>query len=195
MGTSILPDLTKTFCLLLISVFALAQNPVEPRALDWQDFRGKVYQSGNFFISGQPLTQAAMVRLESEGIKTIINLRTVEEMADRESTPIDEAALSDDLGFEYVHLPSGGDETPFSPGTTAALAEVLDKAKGKVLLHCRSGRRASHLWVAYLVEYLGMDVNSAVRLGQAANFGRMPLEGYLTNDLEYRTSASRQGEQ
>ena len=155
-----------------------AESPI-PTKVNWQDFRGDVYRIGDLFLAGQPLSQQAMNHLQAVGVTTIINLRTPEEMENRESTPIDEAARSHDLDISYHHLPSGGSSYPYSPQTVSQLAEILERSEGKVLLHCNSGRRATHLWVAYLVNHKGLEIDQAVNLGRAANFGSVPLEGYL----------------
>lgn len=156
-----------------------AQAKVEPQALQWKEFRGITYQAGDLYIAGQPLSQAAMDHLKTAGVTDIVNLRTPEEMADRKSTPIEEEKLSASLNIAYHHLPSGGEKHPYSDDTVAAFAEVLDLAEGPVFLHCNSGRRAAHLWVAYLVRHQGMSLSDAVTLGKSANFGAVPLEGYL----------------
>jgi len=159
-----------------------------PTRLDWTGFRGGAYLTDNLILTGQPLSEQAMQRLSAEGVSTIINLRTPEEMADTTSTPINEAMLSDQLGIRYIELPSGGPEYPFSQETVRQFAQAYSKTEGHVLLHCNSGRRATHLWIAYLVAYRNMDINEAVLLGQSANFGHQPLEGYLESNLEYRLS-------
>ena len=48
-----------------------------------------------------------------------------------------------------------------------------DSAKGKVLLHCTVGWRASHMWAAYLVKDKKMSYADAVKAGEAIN-----LNGY-----------------
>ena len=170
-----------------LSLLALhAKGEQVPIKLDWTGFRGGAYITNNLILAGQPLNEQVMQKLSAEGVSTIINLRTPEEMADSVSTPIDEAMLSDQLGIRYVQLPSGGPENPFSDETVRQFAEAFSGTEGKVLLHCNSGRRATHLWVAYLATHLKMDINEAIILGQSANFGHLPLEGYLGSHLEYR---------
>ena len=122
---------------------------------------------------------------------TIVNLRTPKEMTNRKSTPIAEADLTEALGMTYHHLPSGGEDHPYSPETVRAFTDILKTTPGKTLLHCNSGYRAAHLWVAYLVASKGIDVDEAVQLGRAANFGAIPLEGYLSKSITIRHRATK----
>ena len=43
----------------------------------------------------------------------------------------------------------------------------MEKANGRVLLHCASGLRATNLWVAYLVRHRSLEPAEALRQGQA----------------------------
>ena len=124
--------------------------------------------------------------MKSAGIATIVNLRTPGEMTNRQSTPIDEETLARQLDLDYHHLPSGGPDYPYSPTTLEHFASILEAAPGKVMLHCNSGKRATHLWVAYLVKYEGLPIEQAVKLGQKANFGQVALEGFLAEPMQYR---------
>jgi uncharacterized protein (TIGR01244 family) len=178
------------FSILMIAAFSSQSRGQEaPVKLDWTDFRGGVYRTDNLILAGQLLSEKAMAKLALEGVTTIINLRTPLEMADKESTPIDESELAKRHGIRYVQVPSGGSEHPLSNKTVEEFSDVYANSKGLVLLHCNSGRRATHLWVAYLVDHQGMNINQAISLGRSANFGYQPFEGYLEGELEYRKKA------
>jgi len=186
-----LNTLTNIGCALLIVLPVFASAAEMPRELKWPDFRGGIYQSGDLYIAGQPLSEAALQGLQSAEVTTIVNLRTTPEVENKKSTPIAEEVLSKALGMTYHHLPSGGKDHPYATETVAAFADILRNTSGKVLLHCNSGIRAAHLWVAYLVTHQGMDIEDAVRLGRAANFSRVPLEGYLSKPTTYRFTTSK----
>ena len=175
---------TTILLLSLIVLPALADVAV-PKRIESKEFRGILAEAGDLYIAGQPLTSDALEKLKTEGVNTVINLRTDKEMKDRKSTPIREEKVVKKLGMNYVHIPSGGKEHPFSPATLETFAEAMDNTDGKVLLHCNSGHRATHLWVAYLVKYKHMPLDQALRLGREANFGRSPIEGYLGNGFYY----------
>jgi uncharacterized protein (TIGR01244 family) len=154
-----------------------------PSALPTDNFREVLVQAGDrLFIAGQP-TEAGLEQMVDAGVVTVVNLRTHREMDDRNVVPFDEAAKAAELGLDYVHIPSGGPETPYRPDMVAAFAEALDAADGKVLLHCTVAWRASHLYVSYLHRYQGLPLAEAIRHGQAINLGTLPLEGFLGEPL------------
>lgn len=155
-----------------------------PEALDVEGFQAVLAMAGNVYVAGQP-SREALDWLKAQGVTTVVNLRTQPEMDNRERVPYDEAAALDSLGLEYVHIPLGGDENPYTPEAVARFAEAVEAAEGKVLLHCTVGWRASHMWAAYLVRYRGMELNEAIAHGRAINLGTLPVEELLGADIEY----------
>jgi uncharacterized protein (TIGR01244 family) len=162
-----------------------------PVALDTRgQFQEKFARVGDdVFISGQP-TEQALRDLHAQGVTTVVNLRTPEEMSKR--VPFDEAALVKSLGMEYVYIPVRGNaEFPYSPAAAKSFAAAMSNAKGKVLLHCTIAWRASHMWAAYLIQY--RDVPAATALQQARTINLMddmrmdgdtqPVEGFLGRAL------------
>lgn len=109
----------------------------------------------------------------------VVNLRTQEEMDNREAIPFDEEALVDSLGMEYVQIPQGGEEHPYEPSALVHFAEAVERSEGNVLIHCTVGWRASHMWGAYLVRYKGLTVPQALEHAKAINFGSIPILEYL----------------
>ena len=176
---------------LLLGLVATAATAAEPPVpVEWQDFRGNLYRSGNIIIAGQPLSEAAMQKLEAEGVSTIVNLRTPAEMQNRESTPIAEEQLAGRLSIDYHQFPTGGPDYPYSPATVSAFNSVVENASGPVFLHCNSARRATHLWVAWLHQHRGLSIDEAIELGRQANFGGVPLEGFLARPLTISTPST-----
>ena len=178
-------NLTVALLCLLLSVPVDASDdasddvPPLPTALPTDNFRDVLVQAGDrLFIAGQP-TETGLEQMVEAGVVTVVNLRTHREMDDRNVVPFDEAAKAAELGLTYVHIPSGGPETPYQPEMVAQFAEALAAADGKVLLHCTVAWRASHLYVTYLHRYRGLPLDEAIRHGQAINFGNLPLEGFL----------------
>ncbi len=153
-----------------------------PRSLDADGFQEVLAVSGDVYIAGQP-DKSGLDRAKSLGVTTVINLRTHRETDNRKIVPYDERESVTALGMEYVHIPQGGPETPYSPGAVDRFAQAIEAAEGKVLLHCTVAWRASHLWTAYLVKHKGMELKEAVRHGRAVNFGALPLEGFLDEAL------------
>ena len=157
---------------LLFSAPAYAQALHFPQKLDTPGFQGVIADTGPVYVAGQP-TEQALRDLASQGFTTIITLRTQQEMDNRKAVPFDEAALAKELGLTYVHVPLGGPDTPYTPEAVDKVAAAIDGSKGKVLLHCTVGWRASHMWAAYLVKDKKMSYADAVKAGEAIN-----LNGY-----------------
>jgi uncharacterized protein (TIGR01244 family) len=144
----------------------------------------------DIFVTGQP-TERALRELRAQGVTTVVNLRTPEEMT--RNVSFDEPALVAALGMRYVFLPVRGTaEYPYSPATLATFAEAVSSANGKVLLHCTVAWRASHLWAAYLIKERGIPVDSALANARAINLmdghrmgpnGRQPVEDFLDKAL------------
>jgi len=139
-------------------------------------------RSGQVYIAGQP-SQDAFRRFKEEGVTVVINLRTPHEMENRQWVPFDEQALLNELGIDYVWLPLGGMEHPWTPESVDAFARALAEHQGAAVLHCQVAWRASLMWAAYLTRHRGMDLNAA--LEQAGNIYplALPLEGLLGRQI------------
>ncbi len=144
----------------------------------------------DMFVTGQP-TERALRWLRAQGVTTVVNLRTPEEMT--KNVPFDEPALVRELGMRYVYLPvRGTSEYPYAPATLTKFAEAVSSANGKVLLHCTVAWRASHLWAAYLIKERGIPIEAALANARAINLmdthrigsnGRQPVEDFLDKAL------------
>ena len=162
-----------------------------PVALDTHgQFQEKFARVGDdVFISGQP-TERALRDLYAQGVTTVVNLRTPEEMSKR--VPFDEAALVKELGMDYVYVPVRGNaEFPYSPAAVKSFAAAMSGAKGKVLLHCTIAWRASHLWAAYLIQDRDVPVGTALQQARMINLmddmrmdgDQQPVEAFLGRSL------------
>jgi uncharacterized protein (TIGR01244 family) len=154
-------------------------------------FQARIARVGeDIFVAGQP-TERALREMRSQGVTTVVNLRTPEEMG--RSVPFDEAALVAELGMRYVYLPVRGTaEYAYSPATLAKFTDAVSGANGKVLLHCTIAWRASHLWAAYLIKERGVPIDEALANARAINLmdahwmdanGRQPIEAFLDRAL------------
>jgi uncharacterized protein (TIGR01244 family) len=162
-----------------------------PIALDTLGmFQAKFAKVGDdVFIGGQP-TERALRELKAQGVTTVVNLRTPEEMKTRVS--FDEAALVKELGMQYVYLPMRGTtEFPYSPDALKSFGAAMSDANGKVLLHCTIAWRASHMWAAYLIQYRGVPAATALKQARMINLmddmrsdgNRQPVEAFLGRSL------------
>lgn len=155
-----------------------------PRELNGFDgeIRG-LWRDGRVLIGGQP-DESAMSRFQKMGVTAVVNLRSTAEMNDRERVPFDEAVVVDGLGMEYVHIPLGGDDHPYTPQAVDRLADVLENHDGPVLIHCTVAWRASYVWAAYLVSEQGFSLEQAMTRGEAMAIGDLPIEGLLGRQVQ-----------
>lgn len=155
----------------------------EPKPLDAEGFREVFVQvAPKVYMAGQP-DAAVWPKLKDMGVTTVVNLRTDMEMDNREVVPYDEAGAVAALSMTYVHLPSGGPDTPYSPAVLDRFAQALEEADGKVLLHCTVAWRATHLWAAYLIKHQQVPFAEAIDIARQLNLGNLPLEGFLGQPL------------
>ena len=138
----------------------------------------------DMYIGGQP-TEKALRELKAQGVTTVINLRSPEEMA---RIGFDEARLVSELGMKYVYIPMRGTaEFPYSPDGLKKFTDAMAAADGKVLLHCTIAWRASHMWGAYLIQQ-GVPADQALTHVRAINLmdnmrmgsdNKQPIEQFL----------------
>ena len=155
-------------------------EPQHEQVEGFQDFFAQV--APNVYVAGQPNAQA-LKTMKDRGVTRVINLRTSQEMDNRSVVPYDEAAAVAALGLEYIHIPLGGPDTPYSPEGLAKFASAIEASEGPVLLHCTVAWRASHMWAAYLVAHHGYDVSDAVAVGKKMNMGGYPFAELLDRSV------------
>ncbi|HSM11884.1 MAG TPA: sulfur transferase domain-containing protein [Lysobacter sp.] len=112
---------------------------------------------------GQPGVDA-WSRMGAAGVRTVINLRTDEELAGR-----DEAAEVAAAGLGYRHLPVAG-AGDITVANALALWRLIEQADGTVVVHCASGNRVGALLALGAAQH-GMDTEAAVAFGKAAGLG------------------------
>ena len=134
----------------------------------------KLADHGRIAVSAQPTAQDLQT-LAAQGYTHIVSVRTQAEMDDRKAVPFDEPVLAAELALQFQLLPVGGDQ-PFRPELADGLALALQDPQAKVLLHCASGARASQVYAAYAVKYLGMEPDAALRQTEAFGAWPLPLE-------------------
>lgn len=111
--------------------------------------------------AGQPAEDdwAAVAAL---GVRTVVNLRSPEEMAGR-----DEGSEVGAAGLTYVSLPVDG-----AGGVTrdkaALLWSLVEQAPGTLMVHCASGNRVGALLALGAAIRGGMDIEQAIVFGRSA---------------------------
>jgi len=89
-------------------------------------------------VGGQP-TAEDIAQLKSDGLRTIVNLRTEGE-EDQPMSPDEERQAVEKAGMRYVHLPVSS--VRMKPETVDKFRAQLPNLEGPVLVHCASGMRA-----------------------------------------------------
>ncbi|MBX3379603.1 MAG: dual specificity protein phosphatase family protein [Phycisphaeraceae bacterium] len=162
------------------------EQPVKMDA-DAEGYTANAFRVGPVIVAGQP-TEATLQRLAKDGCTLVVNIRTPEEMNDRQRVPFDEAETLKRLNIEYVFIPLGGPNREFAYTTDATdkfAAALARHQSGPVLLHCQVGYRATHLWAAYLVRTRGMTPDEAIAIGSQMVMSPQPFDGLAGLKSEY----------
>ncbi len=138
-----------------------------------------LFQHDNIYIGPQPQYQD-FATIKAAGFSKVINMRTPKEMKELKFY---EDYLLKKADIDYKFIPIGGKDNPYSPEKLAEFAAALENTDGKVLLHCRSGHRASQLWAAYLVKYKGKSIDEALAMVSDMGWWPMPMESLLGKKL------------
>ena len=139
----------------------------------------KLFQYENLYIGPQP-QYVDFATIKAAGFTKVINMRTPDEMKELK---FHEDYLLKKANIDYDSIPIGGEKFKYSPEKLEEFARSLDSAKGKVLIHCRSGHRASQLWAAYLVKHKGKSIDEALAMVKGMGWWPMPMEALLDKKL------------
>lgn len=105
---------------------------------------------------GQP-TETQLEAFRAAGGEIVLDIRRPPE-----PRPLDEVAVMQRLGLEYVVIPVSADT--LSDATLERILDVLRTAQGRAtLFHCASGNRVGAALIPYLVLDQAMDEEDAVR--------------------------------
>ena len=170
--------MTKHLATLLLLIFGAACS-----AADEQDFGavstlkadldevvelGRIKPVDGVTTAGQP-DEAAFKVFAENGYVAVIDIRT-----QGEDRGLDEAAVVQGLGMDYVQMPVAGKD-----GITYENAQKLDQLiglyDGPVLVHCASANRVGALFALNVYRETG-DVNKALEAGRAAGLTRMEAQ-------------------
>lgn len=137
---------------------------------------------GDKIIVGAQPAATDFAALKEAGVDKVINLRPASEMS---AIPgFDEPALASQHALNYLSIPIGGTEHPYTPEALERFAQAVAASEGKVLLHCASGGRAGQLYAAYLVKYEGRTPEEALRSIESLGAWPLPMERLLNRPLK-----------
>lgn len=137
-----------------------------------------LHRVGNLYLAGQP-TPKDFALLKDLGIQTVVNFRR-----DTETPDFNEAALLQDLGMTYVHLP-WSDAEDLTDQRLGEMRRLFREAERPMLVHCGTANRVAAGWLAYRV--LDEGVNLQTALFEAKTIG-LRTPAYETITLEYIAS-------
>lgn len=125
---------------------------------------GAVQPVNGMTSSGQP-DEAALAVFADNGYVAVIDLRT-----EGEPRRIDERAVVERLGMEYVSLPIRRNGLTFE--NAAQLDELLASYDEPVLVHCGSGNRVGAL-LALSASAKGADDETAIQVGREGGLTKL----------------------
>ena len=125
---------------------------------------------GTTYFAGWP-TEAGLRALAARGVKTVITLKTPDQvLAARGYDPRKVAA---ELGLTLVVIPVAPDT--YSVADIDAFAAAFDHADGPVLIHCGASATVGGVWSGYLVAKRGLSTTDALARGRAAGLKDGPM--------------------
>lgn len=120
------------------------------------------------YSSGQP-TELEFAELARSGVRTLINLRPPSEFND-----FDERAAATRLGMDYLQMAVAG-SADLTPALVREFDEALNRARarGGVLVYCRSGNRVGAAMALAAAWIHGAGKAEALALGRRAGLTAM----------------------
>ena len=141
--------------------------PSEPEA--W-GAAPSVVRVGNLFIAGD-LDDASLDRARSEGVRTVINLLSEDELA---KATWEEAPAVAERGMTYHHVPVSG---AFQADQFEQVEAILAEQEAlPALVHCASGNRAAGWLATHLVLKHGLTVDEAIAVARKSGITKDAAE-------------------
>ena len=123
------------------------------------------------YFAGQP-NEEALKQFADFGVKTVINLRTGQELA---GLGFDEKTVVEEAGMTYMHAPMGR-EIP-DASTLQKIMIALDTANdAPVLLHCSTSMRVGAIWSIFAGRQGNLSVDEAIAEGKDAGMNASMFE-------------------
>lgn len=120
--------------------------------------------ASNIWIGPQP-SAADFNELAAEEVTAVVNTRTAPEMA---QLGFDASAQAEQFKINYALIEIGQGHA-YSPVQLAQFNEFMTTHSGqKMVLHCRSGHRASQLYAAWLIKHQNKSASEALQAIQSA---------------------------
>lgn len=109
----------------------------------------------DIYLAGQP-TAEDFQEFKKRGVKSVLNLRTKDEM------DFDEAKTLKNLGLEYHHIPIAAPDALTDENFDKLRKLLNEKEQRPLLLHCASANRVGAVWLAHRVLDGGQTYEAAL---------------------------------
>jgi protein tyrosine phosphatase (PTP) superfamily phosphohydrolase (DUF442 family) len=141
-----------------------------------------LYKCADFYFGGWPPLEALQF-LESDGVVTVINLRSEKEMVDFDTTMYKEDSICHGLGMRYISIPIAGAKD-YTSEKLASFCKAVSENDGKIFIHCYSAGRVMYLMMAWMVQEEGYTLDEALEFGKRMMYYN-PLEGLLNKKITF----------
>ncbi len=109
----------------------------------------------DIYLAGQP-TAEDFQEFKKRGVKSVLNLRTKDEM------DFDEAKTLKNLGLEYHHIPIASPDSLTDENFDKLRKLLNEKEQRPLVLHCASANRVGAVWLAHRVLDGGLTYEAAL---------------------------------
>jgi len=123
----------------------------------------------DIFLAGQP-TAEDFQEFKKRGVKSVLNLRTKEEL------DFDEAKTIKNLGLEYHHVPIAGPESLTDENFDKLRKLLNEKEQRPMVLHCTAANRVGAVWLAHRVLDGGLTYDAALAEAKTVGLKTPALE-------------------
>lgn len=161
--------LAVTALLLLFAVIVFPSSEVVSGGLEASNV---LWVEDDVCIAGQP-TEADFRRLKEKGVRSVVNLRRLEEIPFLE----EEERIVSALGMKYFHVPVEREAAPPDSQYEDFLKIAREPSNRPVFYHCGSGSRVAGFWMIYRVRVDGWSLEKAEEEARRISAGKPePLE-------------------
>lgn len=123
----------------------------------------------DIYLAGQP-NVADFQEFKKRGVKSVLNLRTKEEMS------FDEGKTLKELGLEYHHVPIASPDALTDENFDKLRKLLNEKEQRPLLLHCASANRVGAVWLAYRTLDGGLPYEDALSEAKTVGLKAPALE-------------------
>ena len=123
----------------------------------------------DIYLAGQP-TAADFQEFKKRGVKSVLNLRTKEEL------DFDEAKTIKSLGLEYHHIPIASPDSLTDENFDKLRKLLNEKEQRPMVMHCASASRVGAVWLAHRVLDDGLTYEAALAEAKTVGLKTPALE-------------------